>query len=453
MNTPIADFLNNYAASGAARLHMPGHKGKEAGLGGAETFDITEIPGADSLYEAGGIIDQSEKNAASLFGTHATFYSTEGSSHCIRAMVYLAVLRARQRGETPRILAVRNAHKTYVTAAALPGVQTEWLYPRQGLLSGAAGAEEIKKALEKERFTAVYITSPDYTGGLCDIAAISAVCREHGVLLLCDNAHGAYLKFLPEDLHPITLGADICCDSAHKTLPVLTGGAYLHFAESASGLAANAKNALSLFGSTSPSYLILRSLDLANAYIAGDYKKRLADCVLLVDQAKKRLETAGYSLAGEEPLKITVAPKTRGYTGRELALECESRGIFCDYSDPDCAVFMLTPENGAEDPEKLCSALISLPCRAEIKELPPAVTPKKQVMSAREALLSPCETVAAKDSVGRVCAIPTVGCPPAVPPVCCGEFVDENAVEVMRYYGIESCCVVKQRAFSLRENE
>ena len=104
MKTPIFDFVKRYAESGNIRMHMPGHKG----LGDTERFDITEIPGADSLYEASGIIAESEKNAGELFGAN-TFYSTEGSSHAIRAMLYLAGLCS---GGRCRVLAARNVHKT-----------------------------------------------------------------------------------------------------------------------------------------------------------------------------------------------------------------------------------------------------------------------------------------------------------------------------------------------------
>ena len=116
MNTPICDFARRYADSGALRLHMPGHKG--APLLGPEPYDLTEIDGADSLYEASGIIRESEENASSLFGC-TTLYSTEGSSLCIRAMLYLTVIYARQKGQRPLIAAGRNAHKAFVSAAAL----------------------------------------------------------------------------------------------------------------------------------------------------------------------------------------------------------------------------------------------------------------------------------------------------------------------------------------------
>ena len=110
MNTPICDFVQKYCDENTLRLHMPGHKGNA--VLGMEPYDITEIDGADSLYEASGIIHESEKNAAALFGTAATFYSAEGSSLCIRAMLFLALLHAKQQRRSRKIVAGRNAHKT-----------------------------------------------------------------------------------------------------------------------------------------------------------------------------------------------------------------------------------------------------------------------------------------------------------------------------------------------------
>ena len=124
METPICNFVRKYADSEAIRLHMPGHKGKN--ILGLEALDITEIDGADSLYEANGIIRQSEENAGRLFGC-PTFYSTEGSSQCIRAMLYLAMLHAKEQGKRPVIAAGRNAHKTFLTGAALLDLDVRWL--------------------------------------------------------------------------------------------------------------------------------------------------------------------------------------------------------------------------------------------------------------------------------------------------------------------------------------
>ena len=217
MDTPICDFVKRYAQSGIARLHMPGHKGM--GPLGFEQYDITEINGADSLYEADGIIAQSEANASQLFGCH-TFYSTEGSSQCIRAMLYLCLLQAKKDGKRPLIAAGRNAHKVLLSAAALLDFDVHWLWPREGgsYLSCPITAAELDDALSKmdEKPVAVYVTSPDYLGNVLDIAALAQTAHSHGCLLAVDNAHGAYLKFLTSSLHPMDLGADLCCDSAHK---------------------------------------------------------------------------------------------------------------------------------------------------------------------------------------------------------------------------------------------
>ena len=126
MTTPIVDFVRSYAKSGTSRLHMPGHKGQK--LLGFEDADITEIKGADELYEAEGIIAESEANATKLFGTAHTYYSTEGSSQCIRAMLCLA-LQAAPAGQRPVLLAARNAHKALLYAAALLDFDIRWLWP------------------------------------------------------------------------------------------------------------------------------------------------------------------------------------------------------------------------------------------------------------------------------------------------------------------------------------
>ena len=447
METPICDFVKAYTERDPLRLHMPGHKG--VGFLGAEAMDITEIEGADVLYRAEGIIKRSEENAATLFGTARTLYSAEGSSLAIRAMLFLTALYGRAKGRRTLVAAGRNAHKVFVTAAALLDMELDWLFPGESgsILSCQITGEMLEEYLSaaEEKPLAVYVTSPDYLGNVADIAALSRVCRRHEVLLLVDNAHGAYLHFLPESRHPIALGADLCCDSAHKTLPVLTGGAYLHVSRSAPALfSAQAENAMSLFASTSPSYLILQSLDMANRYLAEGYRERLQGFAGKVSALKSRLAAAGYTLVGTEPLKLTIEAKPFGYTGRELAERLAAQNMVCEFSDPDYTVMMLTPECGENALARIGEVLLALDRKPPIPERMPPMTRPVKILSLREALFSPCREESTHACPGKVLASPTVGCPPAVPIVVCGERIDEAAIRLLDYYGIESCCVTEK---------
>lgn len=446
MNTPIVDFVKGYRESETLRLHMPGHKGES--LLGVESLDITEIHGADSLYEADGVIRESENNAGELFGAN-TFYSTEGSSLSIRAMLCLALRYAKKYGKAPKIFAGRNAHKTFLSAVALLGLDVQWIYPRENesYLSLNVTATDIESMLASayELPVAVYLTSPDYLGNTVDIKGIAEACHKYGVLLLVDNAHGAYLKFLPESRHPIDFGADMCCDSAHKTLPVLTGGAYLHISKHADPkFKADAKNAMALFGSTSPSYLILQSLDLANKYISDGYPERLANYIAKIDCAKEKITSLGYTLIGSEPLKLTIATKSYGYIGFELAQMLRERGIECEFSDRDFCVMMLTPETEEDGLSRLVRALSDIQKKEKIDEIPPVIAKAEQVMTVREATLSCSEIILASESLGRILASATVGCPPAVPILVCGERINEAAVSAFEYYGIDHVTVVRE---------
>lgn len=446
MTTPIADFLRRYQQANPSRFHMPGHKGR--GPLGCEAWDITEIAGADSLYEASGIIAESERNAAALFGSRATFYSTEGSSQCIKAMLYLA-LTHRPAGTPPVIAAARNVHKAFIYAALLD-FETVWLWPEEGTNSLCAcpiTAEGLERALRTLDVppAAVYVTSPDYLGNLADIPALAEVCRRHGTLLLVDNAHGAYLRFLEPSRHPLNLGADLCCDSAHKTLPVLTGGAYLHVAQTLpAAFRENARAALALFGSTSPSYLTLASLDLCNQFLAGDGPERIRTAARVLAALKRALSRQGWSFVGTEPLKLILDAAASGWTGQALADHLRTGGAEPEYADRDYVVLMAS---GSTTPEDLQRVADSLGRAAPKTPRPRPVLPLakgERALSPREALFAPQRAVPAAESLGRICGAPTVGCPPAVPAAMSGERIGEEALALFRYYGIETVDVLKE---------
>ena len=444
MSTPICDFVRRYTQSEPVRFHMPGHKGVP--VLGFEPYDITEIEGADELFTASGIIAESEAQAGALFGAH-TIYSTGGSTLCIQTMLHLAVRYAVSKGKAPCILAGRNAHKAFINAAALLDIDICWLYPENNdsYISCPITAQQVKSSLQNggKKPVAVYLTSPDYLGNMLDIQAIAEVCHQAGVLLLVDNAHGAYLKFLPQSRHPIDWGADLCCDSAHKTLPVITGGAYLHISYDApSTLAQQAKASMSLFGSSSPSYLILQSLDAANDRMTA-FRAALVRFLPEKETLVQRLAGHGYALTGDEPLKITLCPKPFGFTGMRIAGILEENGIYPEFYDPDHVVLMLSPENSAGSLRHLEKTLCSLERREAITELPPCVTRPDIVLKPHQALFSESETLPIGDCLGRISAAAAISCPPAIPLAVCGERIDQHVVDCLRYYGVASCAVIK----------
>lgn len=455
MNTPIYDFVKDYASKNPIRLHMPGHKGsygiEDTWMSQAALYDITEIDGADYLSAPAGIIAESEANAGKLFGC-PTFYSTEGSSLCIRAMLFLIKKRAGIKGnQRPMILAGRNAHASFVSAAALLDISVDWIMQKENdsYESCTITGDDIEKViggylnseyLIKKLPDAVYITSPDYLGNVTDIKKIADVCHKHGILLLVDCAHGAYLKFLDSSLYPTDLGADMCCSSAHKTLPVLTGGAYLNISESADPFfIQNAKQALSVFATTSPSYLILQSLDICNKYISEKTEKGnniFQKNAEKVKNLKEALIKAGYTLTGDEALKTALTVSD----GDRLAKDLATDNIFAEYHDKDHLVMMFGPETTDDDYIKIQNALEKYASgQTEVKKEATGLrksgtgrieTPRR-VMSMHDALFAKTEQVEVKDSIGRTLAEPVISCPPCVPLYVYGEKIGEDILEYM----------------------
>lgn len=458
MNTPICDFVNSYASKCPVRMHMPGHKG--ASLLGMENIDITEIAGADDLYHPSSIILKSEANASSLFGC-PTYYSTEGSSQCIRAMLYLCVLKASatnvdlNSNSRPLVLAGRNSHQTFLTAAALLDLDVKWLYgsPDSTYLSLDITPEYIRGAIEEasSKPVCVYLTSPDYLGNIVDVKGIAAVCHEYGVPLAIDNAHGAYLKFLPEgSLHPIDLGADICCDSAHKTLPVLTGGAYLHISNEfysssivPGGFDSMVKSAMAMFGSTSPSWIILQSLDKANEVVGDDsYRVGLMRASKELSVLCEKLQKIGFNSVTSEPLKLVIKTLNYGYEGDEIAEALRLQGIECEFSDRESVVLMASPMNDSSDFDKVYDCLKDLPAREAISAIYPSVVQPETALSIREATMKMGRLVPVDEAIGCVAGFCKTSCPPAVPIVMSGEVIDASVVECLKAFEFDEIYIV-----------
>ncbi len=431
--TPLTEAVEAYLAKGLARFHMPGHKGRAAGLfDQVSEYDVTEVKGTDSLYECKEAIRETERQYAALYESGDCLLSAGGSTLCIQAMLATAL----RPGE--KFLIGRNCHSSAVNAAALCGFEPVWLMKQT--------PEALEHALsERPGVKAAYLTSPDYFGTLADIAACSKICHEHGALLLVDNARGAHLPFFEKKLHPMHLGADACADSAHKTLPVLTGGAYLQIGNSAPPVFAQAaRRTLALFGSTSPSYLILQSLDQANRFLAGEGPAQIRQTAAQVAGLKSRLALAGWEILPGEALKLTLRGRPHGYSGGALAEQLRQDRVEAEYWDPDHLTLMFSTGNQTLDYQRIGAALGRLPKKAPLARPWLALPRPERCLSPRAALFSPAETVAAEAAVGRVLVAPSTGCPPAVPVAVSGERIGPEAAAIFRYYGTERLVVLKE---------
>lgn len=465
MKTPISDFLNEYKNKNGIRFHMPGHKGRgPKELASVSPFDITEISGADFLFSSSdsGIISESEQNASRLFDSAHTFYSTEGSTLAVKTMLFLAT---KGKGNK-KILAARNVHKSFINACALIDIDVDWLYPAEQLSSICSmklSASDLERALasykKNELPNAVYITSPDYIGNMLDIKSLSYVCKKYNVPLLVDNAHGAYLNFLKDNKHPLSLGADMCCDSAHKTLPCLTGGAYLHISKNTKDEFKNksvVKEAMQLFATTSPSYLILESLDLCNKLLSDSkYIDKLNKTCDKVKTLRNEIKSIGFDVINNdssEPLKIVILTEKLCFSGEELLSALESHNIYCEYADISSVILMITPENNKNDFNTLLSALNDIKLsfsnssnkESSLNKCENIMLQKnKKKLSIREAFFSKSETVCIDKANGRICSLPVSICPPCVPLIVSGEVFDQNTINLLRRYSIFSVNVVQ----------
>lgn len=436
MKTPIVNFLRAYADRDGGRLHMPGHKGR--GSFGWEAWDITEIHGADDLSHPRGIILESENNATRLFGSRHSFYLTGGSSQGIKTMVHLAA----QRRSGGAILAGRNAHKAFLHSCGLLGLEPVWMQPPGSSLCGCPITpqtleDSIRQA--REPLCAVYVTSPDYLGGMLDIRGLARTAHRHGLALLVDNAHGAYLSLFP-DRHPICQGADLCCDSAHKTLPVLTGGAYVHVGKEAADWDDEAvRAAAGIYGSSSPSYLTLCSLDQCNRLLERELPELAEKTMARVAALAAKLPIPNLSA---EPWKLTLDCAAVGADGESVTARLRQWGAEPEYADKDHVVLMFTPYNEEGDYQAVEAALAEV-SPAAARSPGPVPAPGERAMTVRQAMLLPQEQIPVRESPGRICGAAPVSCPPAIAVVAPGERVTPAAAEYMAGLGISRIAVVR----------
>lgn len=443
MSAPLFEAVKAHAKKQKVSMHMPAHKGNFSALGSIQDFDITEIPDTGSLFDGEGATALAEAQAQKLFGSAATFMSAGGCTLCIQAMLRAAAPRG------GKVVCGRVVHRSAINAMSLLGIEPVWVLPDGSageLFSGRITAENVRRALEKTPGArAVYLTSPDYFGVLSDIGAIADTAREFGVPLLADCAHGAHLKFLEKDISPLALGASMSAESAHKTLPVLTGGAWLQIGDES--FVPEIRRAMALFGSTSPSYPIMISLDLARDWLennAGEFVRLSRR----VQRTAELCRSLGLTLPeGDcDPTRIAFDVRRFGFDGEDVGELLRGHGIEPEYAGLGKIIFIPSVMNTDGDFDRLDEALKSIFSKAEPSGKKPvkvnAFLPQT-AMTPREALLAECEYIDIDFALGRTAAEAYCPCPPAIPAAMPGEILGEREIEALRRYGIFNIKVVK----------
>lgn len=424
MDTPILDMLKKVNEENRTRFYMPGHKGGRL-MGDWESlfsFDITEIEGADNLHEPSGAILKAEKAAARAFGADRTYFLVGGATAGIHAML------AAVAGDGDLVIMDRASHKSAIYASENCGATAVFLSPEVGEdgVSGSISPEKLRETLEEyPEAKAVYLTSPNYYGRCQRVRELAAVTHEKGIKLLVDEAHGAHFAFsrrLPETA--LSAGADAVVQSAHKTLPALTMSAYLHVKDSMGK--EEIEEALRRFQSTSPSYLLMASLDYARAFMEthqAELEAFISDCAeifdleITPDRDVTRLVFTLSNMTGERAARLL---------REEYAIEAEM-------ADACHVVLIPTMGNTREELLRLKCAMEKIASRPGEGVSVRVKLPEKTVLRMRRAKGATRE-VPIRESAGKVSAGMVYLYPPGIPLLLPGEEISEGVIRTMEEY-------------------
>ncbi|HHV99723.1 MAG TPA: aminotransferase class I/II-fold pyridoxal phosphate-dependent enzyme [Clostridiaceae bacterium] len=445
-NVPLYRAVRQYSSSNPIPFHMPGHK-LGRGIPGEflenlEMLDVTEINGTDNLHHPEGAIKEAQLLAAEAFGADKTYFLVNGSSCGIMA----SILTLCKPGD--KIIVGRDCHKSVINGIILAGAHPVYVKPEFDNnfgISTVTAPSAIEEALGRHPDAmGVLITRPNYYGICSDIEEVAGIVHHKGKVLVVDEAHGAHLNFsdkLPES--SIKLGADVCIQSAHKTLPAFTQGAYLHVRSSDVDLEKLEFN-LRILQTTSPSYIIMVMLDMAREIMAKS-GERLIDNLLHEIRAFReqvgRLENIEMlskdNITGGEydETRIVLNFKKAGITGFDVDRILRNEyNVQIEMADFYNALCIATVADRKEDFERLYCAVSEIAARfAGNPPLPDNIIKEFEtaplVMNPKEAVLNKGEAVPLDRAVGRICRSIVTPYPPGIPVVCPGEIVTENVVE------------------------
>ena len=451
--TPLFDALMEYVDRQMVPFHVPGHK---QGNGVDREFknfigenpfkiDVTVFQLVDSLHHPTGPIKEAQALAADAYGADATFFSVHGTSGAIQAMIMSVV------GEGDTILVPRNVHKSVTAGIILSGAVPVYMQPELdkdlGIANGVLPETVAETLRENPHAKAVLIINPTYYGVATDLKSIADIVHSYDIPLIVDEAHGPHLKFndkLP--MSAMAAGADLCTQSTHKIIGAMTQGSLLHVRNRYVDVE-RVQQIMNLLQTTSPSYILMASLDTSRRQIALGGRKLLDYTLDLANYVRAEInKIPGFYCFGEElggrpgvyaidPTKITITCRDLGITGFDLDMILSNKyQIQMELSDLYSVLAVGSFGDTKEGMERLLAALREISSeymnktsrKADFLDIPQI---PKQVLKPREAFNGQKVSVLLANSVGEVSGEFLMAYPPGIPVLCPGEVITQEIIQ------------------------
>lgn len=451
MNMPLVSKLMEYISNQPAPFHTPGHKGGRVfpdRLPLLPRLDLTELPGLDNLQAPEGVIREAQQSAARAFRSDACFFLVNGSTSGIHIMMMSAFLPGDQ------VLVPRNSHRSVWGGLILSGAQPVYIQPEYDVqrdLATHVSPREVEQAAEDNpELAGMIITNPDYYGLCPHLSEIRMILSKHRIRMLVDEAHGAHLIFHP-DLPPSAAqcGADLWVQSAHKTLPALTQSAYLHVRSGShsqyteSAFIDRVSQVHRMMQSTSPSYLLMASLDWARAYMEEHGREVIDRLLENLFWTRKELQAMGIDTMEDycrteifqtDASRLVLDVSQLGRTGFEAEEILRQAGVQVEMSDSRRMVLICTIADRKDEFRRLveaCRILSQAKGKSdkEIKKVSISREMPRQVLSPKEAFERKKELIPLKEAKGRICGDLVGAYPPGIPRFCPGELIDCQGIE------------------------
>lgn len=419
-NAPIARMLE---AANTTRFHMPGHKGL------LSIADTTELNRTDDLYMPSSAIREAERLAAQSCGAADTVLLTGGATAGLHAMILAFVPQG------AKILLSRSTHHAVLSACAFHDIDTIF-------------ADDLPGAMAKHPdAAAVLVTRPDYFGHCLDLAPIAECAEHHGMALLVDEAHGAHFPWWMTPASASKYGATAWVQGVHKTLPALTGAAFLHIGK---GDADRARRFLRMVQTSSPPFPILESLDNARAWMDENGIRALIDLKSMIASFVEKLALLdGYHvMPNDDPTRLVIDTRGRGVTGLEAQALLEAQRVDVEMADESRLVCICTVSDNRKSFSRLYNALTFIPRRDALPPLPAEapITPGDKALSLRQAMLSAHTLIPIKECAGQIAAVSVGRYPPGVPFVLPGERITKDCVERILSIPLKQCFGIERES-------